>query len=53
LRLRARYGSIEQLQQKIKAKGVSPDDHSLYTDLLEWQAIQHELTGLVNLLETM
>ena len=53
LRLRARYGSIEKLQQKIKIEGVIPDDHSLYTDLLEWQAIQYELAELMDLLETL
>jgi hypothetical protein len=53
LRLRIRYSSPEQLQQKIEAQGVSPDDHSLYTDLLEWRAIRHELSALVDLLETL
>lgn len=53
LRLRAQYGSLESLQQKIKAEGVSPGDHRLYTDLLEWKAIQHELVELVKLLETL
>jgi len=53
LRLRAQYGSSENLEQKIKTGGVSPDDHRLYTDLLEWRAIRHELAELVELLETL
>ncbi len=53
LRLRARYSSPEKLQWKIEAQGVLPDDHSLYTDLLEWRAIRHELSALVELLETL
>ena len=52
-RLRIRYSSPEMLQQKIEAQGVSPDDHSLYSDLLEWRAIGHELSALVDLLETL
>jgi hypothetical protein len=51
-RLRGRYGSPEQLQRQIKAQGISPDDHGLYTDLLEWHAARHELSALVELLET-
>jgi hypothetical protein len=53
LRLRAQHDSFENLEQKIKAVGVSPDDHRLYTDLLEWRAIHHELAELVELLETL
>jgi hypothetical protein len=53
LRLRAQHGSIENLEQIIKTVGVSPDDHRLYTDLLEWRAIRHELAELVGLLETL
>ena len=52
-RLRGRYGSPEKLQKQIKVEGVSPDDHTLYTDLLEWRAIRHELSALVDLLETL
>ena len=53
LRLRDQYDSIENLERKIRAEGVSPDDHGLYTDLLEWRAIGHELAELVDLLETL
>jgi len=52
-RLRTRYSSPERLQKQIEVEGVSPDDHTLYTDLLEWRAIRHELSALVELLETL
>jgi len=51
LRLQAKYGSLEALAERIKAEGVTPDDHTLYTDLLEWRALRDELAKLVNLLE--
>jgi hypothetical protein len=53
MRLRVRYSSLDKLQRKIEVQGVSPDDHSSYTDLLEWRAIRHELSALVELLETL
>jgi len=53
LRLRDRYGSLEKLQRRIGIEGVTPDDHLLYTDLLAWRAIRHELSALVDLLETL
>jgi len=37
----------------VKTEGVSPDDHTLYTDLLEWRAIDHELTELLHMLEAL
>jgi len=40
--LQAKYGSLEALEQRIREEGVPPDDHTLYTDLLEWRAIRHE-----------
>jgi len=43
-RLQERYESLEDLERKAQAEGVSPDDHTRYTDLLEWRAINHELT---------
>lgn len=51
--LQQRYGSLEGLNQKVKAATVSPDDHTLYTDLLEWHAIHHELTELMHLFEDL
>ena len=53
LRLRMKYGSLEDLIQKIEQKGVSPDDHTLYMDLLEWRAINYELGELVKILESI
>jgi len=52
-RLREKYGSLEKLERRIQTKGVPPDDHAFYTDLLEWRAIDHELVELLHLLETL
>ncbi|HUW95231.1 MAG TPA: hypothetical protein VMW58_05550 [Anaerolineae bacterium] len=52
-RLRRKHGSQEALEHKIETEGVSPDDHALYTDLLEWRAIDHELTELLQMLEAL
>lgn len=49
--LQGQYSSLEELERKVKTEGVSPDDHSLYTDLLEWRAINHEMDELLHLLE--
>ncbi len=48
-----KYGSLKGLEQQIEERGVSPDDHTLYTDLLEWRAINHEISELIALLESM
>lgn len=53
LRLKKKHGALEQLEQEIKQKGVSPDDHTVYTDLLEWRAIHHETAELVKILESL
>ncbi len=45
------YGGLSHLEQRIQAEGVSPDDHTLYTDLLEWRATKHEVAELLHLLE--
>ncbi len=50
LKLKNRYGTLEKLKGEIKSKGVTPDDHILYTNLLEWRAINHELSKLVEIL---
>jgi hypothetical protein len=50
-RLQERYKSLEDLERKIQAEGVPPGDHTLYTDLLEWRAIHHELSKLWRILE--
>lgn len=47
-----RHGSLSRLERRIKAEGVSPDDHSLYHDLLEWRAAQDELDRLLEALKT-
>ena len=52
-RLQANYDSTSQPEQLMAARGVSPDDHTLYTDLLEWRAIDAELIELFHLLEIM
>ena len=51
--LGARYSSIESLEAQVKNQGVSADDHTLYTDLLEWRAARHELEQLSRFLETV
>ena len=51
--LQDNYGSLEDLERRIQTEGISPDDHALYTDLLEWRAINHELTELLHLLKAL
>jgi hypothetical protein len=51
--LRESYGSLEELERRIQEEGISPDDHTLYTDLLEWRAITHERAELLHLLEAL
>jgi len=50
--LSEQYGDIEKLEAQTQ-KGVSVDDHTLYTDLLEWRAVRHELEQLTHFLETV
>ena len=52
-RLERTYGTLETLEQEIQSGGVSPDDHTRYTDMLEWRAITHELRELLHLFETL
>lgn len=52
-RLQGRYGSLEELERKIQTEGVSPDDHTPYTDLLEWRPIDHELAQLLHIFEAL
>jgi hypothetical protein len=52
-RLQRKYSSREELERKVTAEGVSPDDHTLYTDLLEWRAIDDELSELLHMLEAL
>ena len=53
IRLQEKYGSLEELERRIRTEGVPPDDHTLYTDLLEWRAINQELTELLHILEAL
>jgi len=46
------YGSLEKLEAQV-AQGVSVDDHTLYTDLLEWRAVRYELEQLTHFLEAV
>ena len=52
-RLQRKHSSQEELERRVKTEGVSPDDHTLYTDLLEWRAIDHESTELLHVLEDL
>ncbi|HWR21120.1 MAG TPA: hypothetical protein VN444_04575 [Verrucomicrobiae bacterium] len=52
-RLQQKYHTVEELERKMTIEGVSPDDHTLYADYLEWRAIKHELTELVHIFETL
>ncbi len=50
--LKERYASLKKLETQV-AQGVSVDDHTLYTDLLEWRAVRHELEQLTRFLEAV
>jgi hypothetical protein len=51
LLLEAKYGTLEDLERKIQTEGLSPDDHTRYTDLLEWRAANHESSELFHILQ--
>jgi hypothetical protein len=51
--LQQTYGSLEALERKVKTEAISPDDHTMYTDLLEWRAIHHEQVELMRLFEDL
>ena len=51
--LAEQHGSLEGLEKRVEAEGVSPDDHTRYTDLLEWRAVRHELSQLAGFLESV
>lgn len=51
--LEADYGTLHALEQSVKVEGVSPDDHTRYTDLLEWRAIHDELDQLRDIFEML
>jgi len=52
-KLQEQYGSLAELERKVQTDGVSPDGHTLYTDLLEWRALNHELAELVRIIEDL
>ncbi len=52
-RLQGKYGSLEELERKVKTDGVSPDNHTLYSNLLEWRAINREMDELLHLFEEL
>lgn len=52
-RLQGQHGSLLDLEHRIQREGVSPNDHTLYTDLLEWRAIDHELSEVMQIFEIM
>ena len=45
------YGSLDALEAQVETEEIAPDDHTLYTDLLEWRAVRHELAQLADFLE--
>ncbi len=47
------YQSIEMLEYQVKTHGVSPNDHTLYVDLLEWRSLRQELSQLTGFLENV
>jgi len=51
--LERKDGSIDELEIRLKTEGATPDDHTLYRDLLEWRAIDHELSELLVLFEAV
>ncbi len=46
------HASLKKLETRV-AQGVPADDHTLYTDLLEWRAVRHELEQLSRFLEAV
>ena len=38
----------KKIECEIKEKGITPDDHTAYNDLLEWRATRYELGELTN-----
>jgi hypothetical protein len=47
------YNSPEKLSERIQSEGIPVDDHSLYTDLLEWRSVKYELAQLTGFLEEL
>ncbi len=51
--LNQQYNNLEELEARVETQSVPADDHTLYTDLLEWRAVRHELEQLTHFLETV
>ncbi|MBI5305014.1 MAG: hypothetical protein HY868_22975 [Chloroflexi bacterium] len=51
-RLQSKYGSRDVSEQRIAQIGVTPDDHTAYTDLIEWRAMENETRELFGILGT-
>ena len=51
--LNQQYDNLKELESRVEAEGVSVDNHTPYTDLLEWRAVRHELEQLTHFLETV
>ncbi len=49
--LRNKHGQFDRLERRLVRKGVTADDHTLYADWLEWQAIRYELAELIGSFE--
>jgi len=50
--LSQQYNNLKELESRVKSEGISADDHTPYTDLLEWRAVRQELEQLTRFLET-
>ena len=50
--LNQQYNNLQELEKQVKGEGISTDDHTLYTDLLEWRTVQHELEQMTHFLKT-
>jgi len=48
--LKEKYGSRSALEERIKREGVPIDDHTLYTDLIDWRAADSEMRELLAIL---
>ena len=45
------HESLDALEARVETEEIAPDDHSPYTDLLEWRGVRHELAQLADFLE--
>jgi hypothetical protein len=40
---KAKYGSLNDLREKIEREGVPEDDHTIWDDLIMWENLDSEL----------